>query len=229
MYYDINQTRAVSDKEMQQRGLPLNAPDMLEHLGFYPLTIEKPEYDPATQGVEPDGYPAPDAANPRAFVQHMCVFSIMERAKEKKKAAASAKRWEYETGGIITPDGIQILTGIDDQNRISTAIQGMKQAGMTETDFKAASGWVKLTLEQLEQLAAMIAVHVQKCFAHERYFHEQIDACETLEQLNAINLDEGWREETVTEPEEPTNDATTEEVIEQPVTQTTEEKAKENS
>lgn len=202
LFYDLMAQRALSEAQMTERGFPLDDLDTLASLNIYPLTVETPDYDPATQGVEPDGLPAPAPDNPCAFVQHMHVFNLMERAKAQKKDAATAKRWEYETRGIITPDEITILTGTDDQNRIASAIQGMKNASMAETDFKAASGWTKVTLEQLEQIAALIAVHVQTCFSRERALHEQIDACETLEQLNAINLDEGWPTYDMTPPED---------------------------
>lgn len=210
LFYDLMAQRALSESQMKERGLPVEDHETLATLNFFPLTIETPEYDATTQGVEPDGMPAPSSDNPSVFVQHMRVFNIIDRAKETMTAAATAKRWEYETRGIVTPDGTSILTGTDDQNRIASAMQGMKQAGMAETDFKAASGWTKVTLEQLEQISALIAVHVQTCFSRERALHEQISACETLEQLNAINLDEGWP----TYEAESSKDEATEEVPE---------------
>ena len=90
------------------------------------------------------------------------------------------------------PNGVQNLTGIEDQNRISSAIQGMQQAGLNEADFKAASGWIKLTLEELQQVASLIALHVQACFTQERALHETIENCRTIAELNAIDIDAGW-------------------------------------
>lgn len=201
LFYDLMAQRSFTEKEIKERGLPDELPT-LASLNIYPLTIEMPEYCTIKQGVEPEGLPVPAPDDPCTFIQHMRVFNLVDRAKETTKAAATAKRWEYETRGIVTPDGTSILTGTDDQNRIASAMQGMKQAGMAETDFKAASGWTKVTLEQLEQIAALIAVHVQTCFSRERALHEQIDACETLEELNAINLDEGWPVYDTTPPDE---------------------------
>ncbi len=192
MYYDINQERLVSDAEMTRRGLPLDDAAELARLGFHVLTIERPEYDAQPEGIEPDGPPAPDPENPLAFVQHMRVYHLLERKKDAKKAAATAKRWEYETGGISLPDGTRILTAVEDQNRIATAIQGMRDKGLTEVDFKAATGWVTLGLEQLVVIAGLITAHVQACFSRERALHEAIDACADLDALNAIDLDAGW-------------------------------------
>ncbi len=193
LYYDLMEQRPLSEAQARERGLPLDDREALADLNIFSLTVEQPAFDASTQGIEPDGLPAPSANDPCAFVQKMRVFDLLERAKEAARAAVSAKRWEYETRGISTPEGAHIATGIDDQNRIASAIQGMRDAGLTEVDFKAASGWVRLTLEQMVGIAGMIAVHVQNCFTHERLLHERIDACKTLEELNAINADdEGW-------------------------------------
>lgn len=191
MYYDIKRERLVSDAEMTRRGLPTDVAE-LARLEFYKLTIEQPEYDASTQGIEPDGKPAPAPDNPLAFIQRMRVFDLLDRHKALKKAEATTKRWAQETGGIITPDGIRVLTGIEDQNRIATAIQGMRDSGITEVDFKSASGWVTLTLDQLVGVAALIAEHVQACFTRERALYEAIDACVSLEALNALDLNAGW-------------------------------------
>lgn len=193
LYYDLMEQRPLSEAQARERGLPVDDGDALADLNIFSLTVEQPAFDASTQGIEPDGLPAPSPGDPCAFVQKMRVFDLLERAKEAARAAVSAKRWEYETRGIATPEGAHIATGIDDQNRIASAIQGMRDAGLTEVDFKAASGWVRLTLEQMVGIAGMIAVHVQNCFTHERLLHERIDACKTLEELNAINADdEGW-------------------------------------
>lgn len=191
MYYDIKRERLVSDAEMTRRGLPTDVAE-LARLEFYKLTIEQPEYDASTQGIEPDGKPAPAPDNPLAFIQRMRVFDLLDRHKALKKAEATALRWAQETGGITTPDGVRILTGIEDQNRIATAIQGMRDSGITEVDFKAASGWVRLSLDQLVGVAALIAEHVQACFTRERALYEAIDACVSLEALNALDLNAGW-------------------------------------
>ena len=203
MYYDIMNECIISAKEMQQRGLPLDDIQELARIGFHELTIEQPEYDPSLEGLEPNGRPAPDPENPLAFIQRMNVYNLLDRHKQIKKQEVTNLRWIQETGGITLPNGVQILTGIDDQNRIASAIQGMQQAGLNEVDFKAASGWVKLTLEELQQIASLIVVHVQACFTQERAYHEAIDVCTSLEELNAIDLDVKWPNYEAPELEEP--------------------------
>lgn len=112
-------------------------------------------------------------------------------AKAALKGRATALRWQHETGGITLPGGIQIATGTGDQNRITTVIANAKLAGVTSVDFKAASGWVTLTIEQVEGIAAAIALHVQACFSTERKHHEDIDSA-SFEDLQSYSIGGGW-------------------------------------
>lgn len=191
MYYDINLECAVSGPEMARRGLPLADAAELARLGFFPLRIEKPDYDPAAQGIEPDGKPAPDPVNPLAFLQRMRVFDLMERHKKLKKEAVAAKRWEYETRGIRTPEGIRVLTDPDSRSRLAGTLQGL-HGSIAEIDFKAASGWVTLTPDKLAAIFDRVTSHVQSCYSRERALCAAVDACPTLNELNGISLDEGW-------------------------------------
>lgn len=189
MYYDINAEQILSDTQINNMGLTL---EQLYEQSIYPLVIEKPEYDIELEGIEPDGPPAPMADNPYKFIQRMRVYSLLDWHKTAKKSEVTNLRWSIETGGIILPNGSRILTGTSDQNRIATAIQGMRDTGLTSVDFKAASGWVTLTLEELMNIAALITAHVQACFTQERRLHEAIDACMTLDELNDLNVYKGW-------------------------------------
>lgn len=107
-------------------------------------------------------------------------------------AAATAHRWEVETGGITMPNGVQVKTGTDDQARITSVIANAHLAGVDSVDFKAASGWVSLTLAEVQGIAAAIALHVQACFAAERAHHEAIGALPKLEDARAYDITEGW-------------------------------------
>lgn len=104
------------------------------------------------------------------------------RSPAQLKAATTQKRWELETGGLTLSTGVHVATDIDDQNRITSVIANARLASLDTVSFKAASGWVTLTLVELEGVAAAIAMHVQACFNAERAHHEAIDA---LEQLHA--------------------------------------------
>lgn len=118
---------------------------------------------------------------------------------ESLKEEITALRWQKETGGLTLPSGVRVATGIDDQNRITSVIANAQIAGVEKVDFKAASGWVTVTVQELQAIAAAIAVHVQACFTAERVHHEAIDALaakykgEALKAaLAAYDVQSGW-------------------------------------
>lgn len=118
---------------------------------------------------------------------------------ESLKAEITAKRWQNETGGLTLPSGVRVATGIDDQNRITSVIANAELAGVSSVDFKAASGWVTVTVQELQAIAAAIAVHVQACFTAERVHHEAIDALAEQHEgddlqaaLAAYDVQSGW-------------------------------------
>ena len=111
----------------------------------------------------------------------------LEEIKRQLRERASALRWQHETGGIDI-GGVRVLTGIEDQNRIASALIGAPAT----LDFKSESGWVTLTLAELQGIAAAITAHVQACFTAERIHHEAIDALDTLEAAQAYNVEAGW-------------------------------------
>ena len=106
-------------------------------------------------------------------------------------AAATAKRWDVETGGVELPGGIRVGTLKADQDRITSVIANAGLAGVTAVDFKAASGWVTLTVAQVQGIARAVALHVQACFSAERAHHEAIAALAD-EELGNYDLTAGW-------------------------------------
>ena len=127
------------------------------------------------------------------YVQKIAtVARPLEVARAEVKRRATAHRWAVETGGISVANYGRVLTSIEDQNRIATAIQGCTSANIQEVDFKGADGWVSITREMLTQISVLIAEHVQLCFTRERELHEAADACTDVAMLAAINIEAGW-------------------------------------
>src|SRR5690606_27067556 len=121
----------------------------------------------------------------------------LEDLRAAKINSATAKRWEVMTGGLTLPTGVEVGTTIDDQNRITSVVANAALAGLTdsdEVDFKAASGWVRITIAQVKQIAGAIGQHVQTCYSAERAHHEAIEALETREEVAAYDVGVGWPE-----------------------------------
>lgn len=115
----------------------------------------------------------------------------LDAIKSELKAAATAYRWERETGGIEI-GGVTVGTGLDDQNRLSGVLAAIALGGLETVDFKAASGWTQLTAAQLQGIAMAISQHVQACFTAERAHHEAIDQLATVEEAEAYDVTQGW-------------------------------------
>lgn len=122
------------------------------------------------------------------------------------KAEVAAMRWGIESGGI-TLNGVRVATAIDDQNRITSVIANAAAAGVTVLDFKAASGWVSLSLDDLRGIANTIALHVQACFSAERAHCEAIDALSAITDpterraaLESYDVTQGWPGTTEPQP-----------------------------
>lgn len=192
IYYDTTTSLMLNSERVKARIGTLNG-DTLGKVGIYPLEEVRPDYNPVLYELSPAGKPKPKLEEPNIYqLNFIVVPRDLDSAKYGMKEKATAKRWKVETGGITLADGTRILTGIEDQNRIATSIQGMRDAGTASVDFKAASGWVTLTLEQLVAVSVAIVAHVEACFSHERALYEAIDAAVDVETLGAIDINAGW-------------------------------------
>jgi hypothetical protein len=115
----------------------------------------------------------------------------LSEIKQQLIAAATALRWEKETGGIEL-GGVRVGTTIDDQNRISGVLSAIALGGLVEVDFKAQNGWVRLTASEIQGIAQYISAHVQSCFTAERVHHEAIERLASAEELATYDLTQYW-------------------------------------
>lgn len=101
------------------------------------------------------------------------------------------KRYEIETGGIVLPNGVFISTDREDQAIITGAVSAA-QLGITEYDWKGPGGtWIKLKADEITQIGAAVAMHVQSCFTAERRHCEAIAALPD-DQLDDYDINAGW-------------------------------------
>lgn len=122
-------------------------------------------------------------------------------AKNNAYNSIAAKRWAVETGGITisSMDGIQlptpmqILTGLDDQNRIDAALTNMERYSVDSVNFKAANNnWVQLSYQNLKQIGGAVMVHVQKCFDNESIHSKAVSQLNTTDAAATYDYSGGW-------------------------------------
>ena len=112
--------------------------------------------------------------------------------RDELQAKVAEMRWKKETAGIKIA-GVNIATGTADQNRITTVIANAQLAGVTTVDFKSVGGWVRLSIGEIQGIAAAIALHVQACFSAERTHSINVAALPDDESaIKAYDYTTGW-------------------------------------
>lgn len=77
-------------------------------------------------------------------------------------------RWRRETGGLTLSTGPIIATSRESQSQMTGTVVAMKEGLVAEpVQWKAESGWVPMTLQQMFAASAEVAAHVARCFAAE--------------------------------------------------------------
>ena len=101
--------------------------------------------------------------------------TLLTELRTFAKAKITQKRKETEVGGLLFPNGVSIKTSKDDQDRILSVIINAERNGIEEIDFKADSGWARVSIFALKQIAKELTFFVQHCFNVERMNHEAIE------------------------------------------------------
>jgi hypothetical protein len=122
-------------------------------------------------------------------------LSLLQR-KDEKLAALAQKRWEVEVAGI-TVEGARIET--DDRSKL--LLLGKRTKAVENPDgtmrWKAGTGtFVDLPNAFIVAAADAVEAHVQACFDREGELTDAIldPAVDTLEALDAIDIQSGWPE-----------------------------------
>lgn len=156
--------------------------------GLHCLHEQPPAYDPLTHTLAFDGVELVEGAY---HARYTLAPLPAEQVRADLMDAATSKRWDVMTGGVTLPGGISVGTTIDDQNRVTSVIANAQLAGVESMDFKAESGWVTLSLDQVRGIAAAVALHVHACYAAEHAHHDAIAAASDVE-LYDYDINTGW-------------------------------------
>lgn len=108
--------------------------------------------------------------------QGLVVRDVSVVTRELLIARLAAMRYAYETGGTKLADGTPIKTGREDVTLLLAAytrLQGKPEG--TATDWKAPTGWLTVTLEQLEPIWHTCSDFIAGAFSAERKVAEQVD------------------------------------------------------
>lgn len=179
----------LEDLEVEERispqsytDLPIHFSDGLTHL----LPIEKvvPENDPKYHNVgnftweiiEEDGTPV------KVRFTYPIVDKTLEEVKALRKQEVSPYRKEKENT-IITLDvngnSVQVSTSREERVLLASKLS----AAPASCNYKFLSGWLEVSTENLQYIVSEIDKVVQAAFDWELAKLQEIDACETIDEV----------------------------------------------
>lgn len=179
----------LEDLEVEERispqsytDLPIHFSDGLTHL----LPIEKvvPEHDPkyhnignlAWEIIEEDGTPV------KVVFAYPIVDKTLEEVKIIRKQEVSPYRREKENTTItldINGNSVQVSTSREERVLLASKLS----AAPTSCNYKFLSGWLEVTTENLQYIISEIDKVVQEAFDWELAKLQEIDACETIDEV----------------------------------------------
>lgn len=111
----------------------------------------------------------------------------LDELKTQKKAEIAAARYNAETAGVAV-NGVLIDTGRDSQALITGAALAAVIDSSYSLNWKTESGFIHLTASEIIAVAQAVRAHVQSCFDREGELVALVDAAQTAEDLDAIDL-----------------------------------------
>ena len=172
----------------------------LTHLGIWPVElVEAPAVTAGQTTWNPEGA---DGVEEYALGKWRQKWATRNRtaaelaeAKDAKKDAIRALRWEKEIGGA-TFNGVPIRTDEGSRSKINGAIALFdKDPTMVQVDFEALPGvWLALDKPTMEALGVFVGRHVQRCFSHSKALMEDVDALPSFAALASFDITAGWPE-----------------------------------
>jgi hypothetical protein len=162
--------------------LPIHFSDNQTHL----LPIEKvvPSHDPKYHNVgnfsweiiEEDGVPV------KVLLTYPITDKTLEEVKELRKQEVSPYRREKENTTItLTVNDTEVEVSTSREERILLASKLSASPG--PHNYKFSNTWLEITTEQLQTIVSAIDVKVQEAFDWELAKIQEIDACETIDDV----------------------------------------------
>lgn len=99
----------------------------------------------------------------------------VDQLRAIKTDEIAAARYNIEVGGIRI-GGVEVKTDRESQAQLSSAYTSLAGGLISDTPWKAANGWVNVTLTEIAPIAQAVAVHVRSAFAWEQAQQEALAA-----------------------------------------------------
>jgi hypothetical protein len=188
---DLEVEERISPQSYQD--LPIHFSDNQTHL----VLIEKdlPSHDPKYHNignftweiVEENGVPT------KVLLTYPIADKTLEEVKELRKQEVAPHRREKENTTVtLTINNTQVEVSTSREERLLLASKLAAAPG--PHNFKFKNTWLEVTTEQLQTIVSEIDVKVQEAFDWELTKLQEIDACETIDDVYNVVI----REEPIT-------------------------------
>lgn len=157
-----------------------------ENVKIYPVVDLGPnsEYNPKLQHLNGPFY---NYYEDRAEVYYVPFDKPIEIVKEELKLLVAANRYKYEIIGIshtIQSQSVRLYTSREDRVLYLQAYQ----LGVTGVNWKFGTEFLTLSNAELGGIVSAVMTHVQNVFDWESSRVAEIEACETLEELDLVSV-----------------------------------------
>lgn len=145
---------------------------------------EYPEHNPRTESL--DG-PYWQFTNTEAIGSFNVGYQPIAYIRLNLKAALSDNRWKREVEGVdvtIQNTTVRVSTAREDRNQFEI----LRAAGSSNVSWKFGDVWLTLTSNDIATLADAVFNHVQAAFDWEKTVCDEIDAAQTPQELEVIDV-----------------------------------------
>jgi hypothetical protein len=116
------------------------------------------------------------------------VETSLDMVKATKLAKLADWRYALEVSGV-TVEGVMVSTSRQSQAQLTSTYNNLKDGLISSVEWKQIDGsFATLNLTQMKKIVAAVALHVQTSFSTEKIYSEQIKACTTIQEVDAIIL-----------------------------------------
>ncbi len=179
--------------------LPIHFTDNLTHL----LLLERdvPSHDPKYHNVGNFSWEIiqEDDVPTKVLLTYPIVDKTLEEVKELRKQEVSPYRREKENTTItLTVNDTEVEVSTSREERLLLASKLAAAPG--PHNFKFQNTWLEITTEELQYILNQIDIKVQEAFDWELAKLQEIDACETIDDVYDVVIRENLEEFNVPEP-----------------------------
>jgi hypothetical protein len=162
--------------------LPIHFSDGLTHL--LPTERVIPENDPKYQNIGNFTWEivTEDDVPVKVVFTHEVADKTLEEVKETRKQEVSPERRNKENATItLTVNGTEVEVSTSREERLMLASKLSASPG--PHNFKFQNTWLEITTEELQYIVSEVDKVVQEAFDWELAKLQEIDACETIDEV----------------------------------------------